>query len=493
MTGLPMGPLALDRPDLLRRGAYIDGRWLDGAGTFDVIDPASGEVIAAVAEGGADLARQAVDAAARCFNDWRFTTVRQRSAILRRWFDLIVKHRDDLARILSWEMGKPLPEARGEIGYGASYVEWFAEEIKRAEGEVLAPPMADRRMLTVKEPVGVVAVITPWNFPMAMIARKMAPALAAGCTIVGKPAEDTPLSSLALAVLAEEAGMPPGAINLVPASRTRTPEVADVWLADDRVRKLSFTGSTPVGRLLARGSAQTLKRVSMELGGDAPFIVFDDADMDIALKALMQAKFRNGGQACIAANRVMVQNGIHDAFVARLLAAVRALTVGAASDGHADIGPLINERALDKVERLVADAVAKGATILTGGARIDRPGFFFQPTLLTGVADGMALSCEEIFGPVIAIQRFATEEEAIIRANATPYGLAAYACTSDHKRIWRLASRLDTGMVGINDGSISTESAPFGGIKQSGYGREGSSHGLDDYQSIKYVCIGGLG
>lgn len=493
MTGLPVGLLALDRPDLLRRSAYIDGRWLDGDATFDVIDPATGALITQVAEGSADLAKQAVDAAATCFANWRFTTVRHRSALLRRWFDLIVKHRDDLAKILSWEMGKPLVEARGEIGYGASYIEWFAEAIKRAEGEVLAPSMGDRRMLTVKEPVGVVAVITPWNFPMAMIARKMAPALAAGCTIVGKPAEDTPHSALALAVLAEEAGLPAGAINLVPASRTKTPEVSDAWLADDRVRKVSFTGSTPVGRLLARGSAETLKRVSMELGGDAPFIVFDDADMEVAIKALMQAKFRNGGQACIAANRVLVQDGIHDAFAARLQAAVEALKVGAASDGHADIGPLINERALEKVERLVTDAVAKGAKVLAGGARIDRPGFFFQPTLLTNVAEGMALSCEEIFGPVVALQRFTTEDEAIDRANATPYGLAAYACTTDHKRIWRLASRLDVGMVGINDGSISTESAPFGGVKQSGYGREGSSHGLNDYQSIKYVCIGGLG
>lgn len=493
MSGLPMGLLALDRPDLLRFGAYIGGCWLEGAETFDVIDPATGAVITRVAEGSADLAQQAVDAAAKCFADWRFTTAKHRSALLRRWFDLVVKHRDDLAKILSWEMGKPLLEARGEIGYGASYIEWFAEEIKRAEGEMLPAPLGDRRMLTVKEPVGVVAVITPWNFPMAMIARKMAPALAAGCTVVGKPAEDTPHSALALAVLAEEAGLPAGAINLVPASRGKTPEVSDTWLADERVRKVSFTGSTPVGRLLARGSAQTLKRVSMELGGDAPFIVFDDADLDIAIKALMQAKFRNGGQACIAANRVMVQDGIHDAFVARLQVAVKALTIGAAADGHADIGPLINDRALDKVERLVVDAVAKGAKVLVGGSRIDRPGFFFRPTLLTDVAPGMALSCEEIFGPVVAIQRFATEEEAIARANATPYGLAAYACTSDNRRIWRLTSRLDVGMVGINDGSISTESAPFGGVKQSGYGREGSSHGLDDYQSIKYVCLGGLG
>lgn len=492
MTDAISPGLRPQRSDLIRAGAYVGGRWLEGDRTFAVLDPATGELVAQVIDGDAALARQAVDAAATAFQDWRATTARYRAGVLRRWFELIGRNQDDLARLLSWEMGKPLAEARGEIGYGAAYLEWFAEEAKRSDGEVLASPMPGRRMLTVREPVGVAAVITPWNFPMAMIARKIAPALAAGCAVVGKPAEDTPLSALALAVLAEEAGVPAGVLNLVPASRERTPEVVQAWLDDERVRKVSFTGSTPVGRHLARGSAETLKRVSMELGGDAPFLVFDDADLDVAVDALMKAKFRNAGQACIAANRVLVQAGIHDAFAARVAEAVAALRVGAAADGPADIGPLINARAIEKVERLVADAVAQGARVLTGGARLDRPGFFFQPTVLAEVSPAMALSCEEIFGPVVPIQRFADEDEAVRLANGTPYGLAAYACTADQKRTWRLIDRLEAGMVGINEGSISSEVAPFGGIKQSGYGREGSRHGLDDYQSIKYVCLGGL-
>lgn len=489
---LPEGLLALARPDLIRSQAFIGGRWVDAPSAFEVFDPASGAVIAQVADSDAGMALEAVEAATTAFAEWRATTPKHRAGVLRRWFDAILRHQEDLAKIIAWEMGKPLAEARGEIAYGAAYFEWFADLIRQSSGEVLPSPVPGRQMLALREPVGVTAVITPWNFPSAMIARKIAPALAAGCTVVGKPAEDTPLSALALAVLAEEAGVPAGVLNLVPASRAQTPVVSDVWLADPRVRKLSFTGSTPVGRILAGAAADTLKRVSMELGGDAPFLVFDDADLDLAVDALLKAKFRNAGQACIAANRVLVQRGVQAPFTARLVAAVEALRTGAAAEGPADIGPLINARALEKVERLVADAHEKGAQFLTGGRRIDGPGLFFQPTVLTDISSDMTLACEEIFGPVVALQVFDTEEDAVRIANDTPYGLAAYVCTSDQKRTWRMAAALESGMIGINEGAISSEVAPFGGVKQSGYGREGSAHGLEDYQSIKYVCIGGL-
>jgi len=489
---LPEGLLALSRPDLIRSQAFIGGRWVDAPSTFEVSDPASGALIAQVADSDADMAQQAVEAAARAFAEWRATTPRHRAGVLRRWFDAILRHQEDLAKIIAWEMGKPLAEARGEIAYGAAYFEWFADLVRQSSGEVLPSPVPGRQMLALREPVGVTMVITPWNFPSAMIARKIAPALAAGCTVVGKPAEDTPLSALAIGVLAEEAGVPAGVLNIVPASRAQTPVVSEVWLADPRVRKLSFTGSTPVGRILAGRAADTLKRVSMELGGDAPFVVFADADLDLAVDALLKAKFRNAGQACIAANRVLVQREVQAPFTARLVTAVKALRTGAAADGPADIGPLINDRALDKVERLVADAREKGAQVLTGGRRIDGPGLFFQPTVLTDVSSDMTLACEEIFGPVVALQVFDTEEDAVRIANDTPYGLAAYVCTSDQKRTWRMAAALESGMIGINEGAISSEVAPFGGVKQSGYGREGSAHGLEDYQSIKYVCIGGL-
>ena len=489
---LPEGLLALERPDLIRTQAFIGGRWVDASSTFEVFDPASGALIAQVADSDADMARRAVEAAATAFAEWRATTPKHRAGIMRRWFDAILRHQEDLAKIISWEMGKPLAEARGEIAYGAAYFEWFADLIRQSSGEVLPSPVPGRQMLALREPVGVTAVITPWNFPSAMIARKIAPALAAGCTVVGKPAEDTPLSALALAVLAEEAEVPAGVLNLAPASRAQTPIISDVWLSDARVRKLSFTGSTPVGRILARDATNTLKRVSMELGGDAPFLVFADADLNLAVDALLKAKFRNAGQACIAANRVLVQREVQAPFTARLITAVKALRTGAAADGPANIGPLINAKALEKVERLIADARDKGAQILTGGRRIDGPGFFFQPTVLTDVSSDMTLACEEIFGPVVALQVFDTEDDAVRIANDTPYGLAAYVCTSDQKRTWRLAAALECGMVGINEGAISSEVAPFGGVKQSGYGREGSAHGLEDYQSIKYVCIGGL-
>jgi succinate-semialdehyde dehydrogenase/glutarate-semialdehyde dehydrogenase len=495
MTTARQNPLAIQRLDLIRTQAFIAGQWIDEAAnrTFGVFNPADGVLIVEAADCGADLARAAADAAAQAFPAWRATPARSRSALLRAWFDLIMKHQADLARLIAWEMGKPLAEAMGEVAYGASYIEWFAEEAKHANGDVIPAPLPGRQMLAVREPVGVVAVITPWNFPIAMIARKLGPALAAGCTVVAKPAEDTPLSALALMALAQEAGIPPGVMNMVPASRERTPEISQVWLEDARIRKISFTGSTPVGKLLARGSADTLKRLSLELGGDAPFIVFDDADLDIAVDALIKAKFRNSGQTCVAANRVLVQDGVYDAFAARMAQAVGKLTVGAAQDGAFDIGPLINQRALDKVERLVAGAVAAGARVAVGGARAAGRGAFYQPTVLVDAPDGMRGSCEEMFGPVLILMRFSTEAEAVTLANDTAFGLSAYFCSSDMARVWRVAGQLQTGMVGINEGAISSEAAPFGGVKESGYGREGSSHGLAEYQSLKYICLGGLG
>lgn len=488
-------PMGVERLDLVRTQAFIGGTWLDdpSGGLFDVVDPADGTPIAQVTDGGAALARQAADAAHAAFPAWRNETAKTRATLLRGWFDLVVRHADDLARLASWEMGKPLAEAKGEVAYAAGYLEWFAEEAKRANGDVIPTPVAGRQLLAVREPLGVAAVITPWNFPVAMIARKFGPALAAGCTVVAKPAEDTPLSALALVALAQQAGIPAGVINIVPASRERTPEIAQAWLDDDRIRKLSFTGSTPVGKLLAKGSAETLKRLSLELGGDAPFIVFEDADLDVAADALMKAKFRNAGQACIAANRVLVQDGVYDAFAAKMAEMVRKLTVGHAVKGAFDVGPLINRRALEKVERLVAQAVSDGAKVVVGGARHVPGETFYTPTVLVDVPVELSGSCEEIFGPVLPLTRFSTEEEAVALANDTPFGLAAYFCSKDLARVWRVAGRLQTGMVGVNEGAISTEYAPFGGVKQSGYGREGSVHGLAEYQSLKYLCLGGLG
>lgn len=478
----------------LETRALVDGRWVEApeGRTFPVNDPATGDEIAQVTESDPGLAARAVDAAAHAMTDWRRLPAKARSAVLRRWHDATLDSQESLAVLISREMGKPLAEARGEVAYGASYLEWFAEEAKRNDGEVLASPVPGRRLLTVREPVGVVAAVTPWNFPLAMLARKLAPALAAGCGTVAKPAEDTPLTALAFAALAGEAGLPAGLINILPVSRDGAAALTRVWLDDTRVRKISFTGSTPVGKHLARASADTLKRISLELGGDAAFIVFDDADLDVAIQALMAAKFRNAGQACIAANRVLVQAGVYDAFAARLTRAVATLKVGPALAGPSDIGPLINGRARDKVARLVDQARSQGAELLAGGAALEGPGWFYAPTLLGEVTDAMACFREEIFGPVVALSCFATEDEAIARANATPFGLAAYACTRDAARIWRLTDRLEVGMLGINEGAISTEVAPFGGVKESGYGREGSRHGLGDYQSIKYVCLGGV-
>jgi len=487
-------PLTISRDDLLP-GRNLIGDWRDGADRrrLDVCDPATDGVFASVPDSGAVDAKAAVDAAHAAFPAWRAVPAKQRAQILKRWNDLILAHQEDLGRLISREQGKPLAEGRGEVAYAASYVEWFAEEATRANGEIIPAPQRGRRMFALKEPVGVVAAITPWNFPAAMIARKIAPALAAGCTVVCKPAEDTPLTSLALARLAEEAGVPPGVLNVVTASRERTPEVVDVWLDDPRVRKVSFTGSTAVGKHLARRSADTLKKLSLELGGNAPFIVFDDADLDAAVEGMMAAKFRNGGQTCVSPNRVFVQNGVHDAFVAKLSARVGALQVGPASEPGSQIGPMINARAVEKIERHVRDAIARGARIATGGKRLASLGpNYFAPTVLTNADSTMACSCEETFGPIVPVTRFETEAEVIAAANDTPFGLAAYFYSTDVRRIWRLADALAAGIVGINEGALAAEAAPFGGVKESGYGREGSTHGLDDYMQLKYVCQGQL-
>jgi len=487
-----MTTLQLERADLLCQDNFIDGQWtaaISGA-RFDVRDPADQSLVAAVPDSAEDDALTAVAAASRAYADWRWTSARERADLLKRWHALILAHETDLGRLISREQGKPLAEAIGEVRYAASYVEWFAEAAAHVTGDLIAAPDRKRRMLAQKEPVGVVAVVTPWNFPAAMIARKIAPALAAGCTVVGKPAEDTPLTALALARLAEQAGLPAGVLNLVCASRARTPAVVDAWLDDARVRKISFTGSTAVGKHLAARAAPTLKKLSLELGGNAPFIVFDDADLDAAVDGLVAAKFRNAGQTCISPNRVLVQQGVYAEFADRLSRRVAALKVGPAHEDGVQIGPLINARAADKVERHIADALAQGARLLTGGAR--GPGNFVHPAVLIDVAQPMLVCNEETFGPVLSLAPFATEDEALEQANATPFGLAGYFYTQDAARIWRFGDRLECGVLGVNEGLISAAAAPFGGVKESGYGREGSIHGLDDYLQLKYVCQGGL-
>ncbi len=494
LTSVDAMPLTLDRTDLVRSANYIAGTWTAASGPLlDVTDPATGELITRVPDSGAAEARAALDAAHAAFAAWRKVPAKLRAQIIKRWNDLVLAHQDDLGKLISREQGKPLAEGKGEVAYAASYIEWFGEEATRMNGETIPAPVPGRRMFALKEPVGVVAAITPWNFPAAMIARKIAPALAAGCTVVCKPAEDTPLTSLALVRLAEEAGVPAGVLNIVTASRERTPEVVDVWLDDPRVRKITFTGSTPVGKHLARRSAETLKKLSLELGGNAPFIVFEDADLDAAVDGFMAAKFRNGGQTCVCPNRVFVHDAVHDAFAARLAARVAALKVGPASDPASQIGPMINARAVEKIERHVQDAVARGARVLTGGRRLTELGpNYYAPTVLTHADATMACACEETFGPVAPLTRFSTEAEVIAAANDTPFGLAAYFYSQDVRRIWRVADQLETGIVGVNEGAVASEAAPFGGVKESGYGREGSVHGLDDYLHTKYVCQGQL-
>ena len=490
--------LTLDRPDLVRTRNFIDGQWRDGeiGERYPVCDPATDEAIVTVADSTAIDAQAAAVAAHNAFEGWRRQPAKARAQLLKRWHALILEHAEDLARLISHEQGKPMAEARGEVAYGASYVEWFAAEAVRSYGDIIPEPVNGRKMLVTKEPVGVVAAITPWNFPLAMIARKIAPALAAGCTVVAKPAEDTPLTALALVALAEEAGLPAGVLNIVTSSRERVSDVVGAWLKDARVRKITFTGSTAVGKLLARDSAATLKRLSLELGGNAPFIVFEDADLDAAVEGLMVAKFRNGGQTCVSPNRIYVHESIYEAFADKLAARVRALRVGPGNIESSQIGPMINARAVDKIERHVRDALARGARLLTGGERLNGGDLcgphYYAPTVLGDANHDMELARDETFGPVVPLFRFGDEKEVVDAANNTPYGLAAYFFSRDIARIWRLAEQLQTGLVGINEGALAAESAPFGGVKESGYGREGSRYGLDDYMSTKYLCQGGL-
>lgn len=479
---------------LLRNRAYINGEWVQARSgqRFAVTNPANGEHLAEVPDMGADDVHAAIAAADAAWPAWRAVPVKERAAVLRRWFDLIMAHQEDLARLMTAEQGKPLAEARGEVAYGASFVEWFAEEAKRAYGDVIPGHGRDKRILVMKQPIGVVAAITPWNFPIAMITRKVAPALAAGCPVVVKPAEDTPLCALALAALAEEAGLPVGLLNIVTCAKAKAPEVGEALTTSPIVRKVSFTGSTPVGKLLMRQASGTVKKVSLELGGNAPFIVFDDADLDAAVAGLMASKYRNTGQTCVCANRIYVQAAVYDAFVEKLTSAVRGLVVGPGLEGETHQGPLINPAAVDKVERHIADATAKGAQIVLGGKAHALGGTFFEPTILTEVTQEMLVAREETFGPVAPIFRFDTEDEAIAMANASEFGLAAYFYSQNIQRIWHVAESLETGMIGINDGIISTETAPFGGVKESGLGREGSRYGLDEFMELKYLCLGGM-
>ncbi|KPK08959.1 MAG: succinate-semialdehyde dehydrogenase [Betaproteobacteria bacterium SG8_39] len=491
-SGLP--PISLKDPKLFRTQAYVDGAWADAEGgkTFAVGNPASGETLAAVPDMGASETRRAIEAADRAWPAWRAKTAKERHAILLKWFNLMMQNQEDLAQILTAEQGKPLTEARGEIAYGASFIEWFAEEGKRAYGDVIPPHMADRRVLVMKEPIGVSAMITPWNFPNAMITRKAAPALAAGCTVVLKPAEQTPLSALAMAELAERAGIPKGVLNIVTGSGESAPAIGQALCASPTVRKLSFTGSTEVGRILMRQSADTIKKLSLELGGNAPFIVFDDADLDAAVEGAIASKYRNAGQTCVCANRIYVQDGVYDAFAAKLAEKVKGFKVGAGTESGVVIGPLIDEQGMKKVEQHVSDALGKGAKVMLGGKRHAKGGLFFEPTVITGVTPEMIVSYEETFGPVAPLIRFKTEDDAVKLANNTEFGLAGYFYSRDIGRIFRVAEKMETGMVCVNSGILSTEIAPFGGVKQSGLGREGSKYGIDEYLEIKYLMIAGL-
>jgi len=480
--------MKLDDPSLLETRAYVDGEWHSAGKTFPVRNPATGDLIAEVADLGVAETAKAIDAAYAAKPAWASLTGKERSAVLRRWFDLMIENADDLAAILTAEMGKPLPEARGEILYGAGFIEWFAEEAKRVYGDVIPGHQRDKRIVVLKQPVGVVGSITPWNFPNAMIARKVAPALAVGCTFVARPAELTPLSALAMAVLAERAGIPAGVFNVIPSSDASA--VGKELCSNEKVAKITFTGSTRVGRILMNQCSGTIKKMSLELGGNAPFIVFDDADLDAAVDGAMIAKYRNNGQTCVCANRIYVQSGVYDAFARKLAAKARALSVGNGFDEGVTIGPLISAAALEKVEAHIADALDKGASVAEGGTRSNLGGTFFRPTVLTDVTQAMRVAHEETFGPVAPLIRFEDEAAVISMANDSEFGLAAYFYSRDHVRVWRVAEALETGMVGINTGLISTEIAPFGGVKQSGLGREGSKYGIEDYLEIKYLCMG---
>jgi len=483
--------LKLKDPALLRQQCYINGQWLDAdSGKHaDVANPATGETIGHVPTMGTQETAHAITAANAAWPAWRKKSASERASYMRRWNDLMLEHADDLALIMTAEQGKPLAEARGEVQYAASFIEWFAEEGKRVAGDTLASPWPDRRIVVTKEPIGVCAAITPWNFPAAMITRKVGPALAAGCPIIVKPAGLTPFSALALAVLAERAGIPPGVFNVITGS---SQEIGDEMTSNPLVRKLSFTGSTEVGRMLMRQCAPTIKKLSLELGGNAPFIVFDDADLDAAVEGAIASKYRNAGQTCVCANRLYVQDGVYDAFAEKLVAAVEKLKVGNGIDDGVTQGPLIEEKAVSKVEQHVADALSKGGRLLTGGKRHALGHSFFQPTVIADVTSEMLVAREETFGPLAPLFRFTRDEEAVALANDTEFGLAAYFYSRDIGRIWRVAEGLESGMVGVNTGLISTEVAPFGGVKQSGLGREGSSYGIADYLVIKYICMGGI-
>jgi len=483
--------MQLGDPTLLRTQAYIDGRWVDAddRATLAVSNPANGSVVATIARCGRAETRRAVEAADRAWPAWRMRTAKERAALLRRWYELMMANQDDLARIMTAEQGKPLAESRGEIAYGANFIEWFAEEAKRVYGDTIPGPSNDKRIVCIKQPVGVVACITPWNFPNAMLSRKIAPALAAGCTVVCKPANATPLSAFAMVALAERAGIPPGVINVVAG---KTQEIGDELTSSTLVRKLTFTGSTEVGKQLIAECAKTVKRTSMELGGNAPFIVFDDADLDAAVSGAMTSKYRNAGQTCVCTNRFLVQSGVYDAFAGKLATAVKQLKVGDGAQEGTTIGPLIDTNAANNVMGFIDDAVRQGARVMVGGKRAANGDAFVEPTVLAEVTPQMRVFREEIFGPVAPLVRFDTEAEAISMANDTEFGLAAYFYGRDVGRVWRVAEALEYGIVGINEGLISNEMAPFGGVKESGNGREGSKYGMDDYLEIKYLCLGGI-
>jgi succinate-semialdehyde dehydrogenase/glutarate-semialdehyde dehydrogenase len=483
--------LNLKDPSLLRQQAYIDGEWCDASdgATVAVRNPATGDTIGTVPHMGAGETRRAIDAASAAWPAWRKKTARERGAILRKWNDLMLENADDLALLMTCEQGKPLAESKGEIGYGAAFFEWFGEEGKRVYGETIPSPWPDRRIVVTREPIGVCAAITPWNFPSAMITRKVAPALAAGCPIVLKPSELTPYSALALAVLAERAGVPKGVFSIVTGDAQA---IGGEMTGNPTVRKLSFTGSTAVGRLLMQQSGPTIKKLSLELGGNAAFIVFDDADLDAAVDGAIASKYRNAGQTCVCANRMYVQDGVYDEFAKRLVARVGKLKVGNGLEPGVTQGPLINEKAVEKVEDHIADALAKGARIEAGGKRHGLGHTFFEPTVLANVTSDMQIAREETFGPLAPLFRFKTEDEVVGMVNNTEFGLASYFYSRDIGRVWRIAEAIETGMVGVNTGLISTEVAPFGGVKQSGLGREGSKHGIEDYLVVKYICMGGV-
>ena len=480
--------MQLNDPTLLRVDSYINGSWIAGSKRFAVANPATGEVIAEVADLGAGEVTAAIDAAVPAQREWAKRTAKDRAMVMRKWFDLVMANAEDLAAILTTEMGKPLAEAKGEVVYGASFIDWFAEEARRVCGDVLETPQADKRLLTFKQPIGVFGAITPWNFPIAMITRKVAPGIAAGCACVLKPAEQTPLSALALAELAERAGLPAGVMNIV--TGMDAPAIGETMCADDRIRKMTFTGSTEVGRILMRQSAESVKKMSLELGGNAPLLVFDDADLDKAVTGAMMSKFRNAGQTCVCANRIFVQDGIYDAFANRLAEATDALQVGNGMTEGVEQGPIIDDQGLAKIKRHVEDAVDKGASLLTGGKSHALGGTFFEPTVLTGMTSDMQLFREETFGPVAALFKFSDEDDAIAMANDSEFGLAAYLFTENAARLFRVSEALEFGIVAANTGIFSSEVGPFGGLKNSGLGREGSKYGIDEFLEIKFVCVG---